>query len=115
VSYPDHHECSAPSKPVQADNLCIALQISVCALPVDAITAIKHRLAYCEAVRNLFPFAVDLLQVNPPCGPHAAMHNMDALLHMLHPLRLSVMQFAQGLIQLTFLSSKGLPAMCRLV
>ncbi|KAL0051718.1 hypothetical protein WJX82_000963 [Trebouxia sp. C0006] len=43
--------------------------ISVCALPVDAITAIKHRLAYCEAVRNLFPFAVDLLQVYTAC-PH---------------------------------------------
>ena len=65
----------------------------MCALPVDAIAAIKLRLANCEAVRNQFPFAVDLLQVQRLCGPHAAMHNMVALLHMLHPLHVSVMQF----------------------
>lgn len=104
--------CGASS--LQADTLCIALQVFVCALPVDAITAIKLRLAYCEAVRNQIPFAVDLLQVKRPCGPHAAMHKMVALLYMLHPLCLSAMQLARGLIQLAFLSSKGLPAMRRL-
>ena len=117
VSYLDNqqrYQHTSEASSLQADSLCIALQISVCGLPVDAIAAIKHRLAYCEAVRNQFPFAVDMLQVKRTSGPHAAMHNMVAFLHMLHPLRVSAMQFAWGLIQFASLSSRGLPAMCRL-
>lgn len=43
--------------------------ISVRALPVDAFAAIKHTLAYCEAVCNQFPVAVNMLKVYS-AGPH---------------------------------------------
>lgn len=84
VPYPDYqqrcqHTCEPSS--LQADNPCFALQISVRALPVDAFAAIKHTLAYCEAVCNQFPVAVNMLKVKRPYGPRARMLQCTAWLH----------------------------------